>query len=834
MKGYVVLVCVTLGLAGCDWTQEANLGEEGAEGAVQTGDWAPDPRILPAHQLPWEKKGAAKTDWATNYHKAHPQWYTITQPPSVAFRPMKEWEPMQALIIAYSDYVPSASDVREPLLDIGAASLEQGELWVVYSDAAARTDLSQRLAARGVPTAVIQDQVRWFQFDNDAIWVMDFGPLSLVSQENPTVAFADFRYYYDRYHDDAVPTRMANAVGVTAYRSPLDYEGGNFQADGEEFCYFSERVYSNTGLSFEAVQKVQQDYYGCKTSVVLKDITNDGTGHIDMFFKLCSKHVAVLGAYTVVSDNDNKERMAHNAAILQSLGYADGSGGITVYRMPFPNPGKWGSGPFTEKIPRTYINSTFYLSPDGSKGLNLWPVYSVDQALQAEALAVWQQAMPDWEHRGILSDELSLYSGAIHCVSRTVPAFPLTKWVGDGTCVAGACQGGEFDGPCLGEPAGADGCWGPAWACLCDDCDDPGCAFPETCGNGLCDGGESCLSCAADCPCGGGQRCDLAKKFCVSGICGDGHCEGGETCSSCAADCGCQGGNKCSMGVCTSSPCGGITYDGCCDGSLSVYCDNNLLVATDCGSAGCGWNGSQGYYDCEYSGSDPSMSLPRDCRGNYDYPIGCGERECGDNGGGYSCGQCPVGDECSPEGQCIAGCRPFCGDRVCGDDGCGGVCGLCGELAECVDGACVPVCVPDCGQRKCGDDGCGGFCGTCEEGASCQAGVCEPDAVCVPDCEDRWCGEDGCGGSCGSCDTGLVCAEGQCISDGRDGDPVDSDPVDSDPSDGGIGGGSDSCSSSGAGTSGSPVPLFLVVGVLACLWVRRRPFVIEAKVLHRR
>jgi hypothetical protein len=37
-------------------------------------------------------------------------------------------------------------------------------------------------------------------------------------------------------------------------------------------------------------------------------------------------------------------------------------------------------------------------------------------------------------------------------------------------------------------------------------------------------------------------------------------------------------------------------------------------------------------------------------------------------------------------------CAPDCGDRVCGDDGCGGTCGTCGELLVCDDGgACQPT-----------------------------------------------------------------------------------------------------------------------------------------------
>ena len=129
----------------------------------------------------------------------------------------------------------------------------------------------------------------------------------------------------------------------------------------------------------------------------------------------------------------------------------------------------------------------------------------------------------------------------------------------------------------------------------------------------------------------------------------------------------------------------------------------------------------------------------------------CGQRECGDDGCGGSCGSCfDAGGQRAPE-LCIEGrcCLPDCLGRDCGDDGCGGSCGSCfrsGVLAPdlCRDGQC---CTPDCFGNQCGDDGCGGSCGSCGPGLECsEFGRCEPP--CEPDCEGRCCGGDGCGGSC--------------------------------------------------------------------------------------
>ena len=98
----------------------------------------------------------------------------------------------------------------------------------------------------------------------------------------------------------------------------------------------------------------------------------------------------------------------------------------------------------------------------------------------------------------------------------------------------------------------------------------------------------------------------------------------------------------------------------------------------------------------------------------------CFSKECGDDGCGGSCGDCPDGGTCSLGGKC--NCSPDCTDMECGDDGCGGSCGYCLEPAICTEGTCV--CTPDCTGKVCGDDGCGGLCGSCPALHKCDGSAC--------------------------------------------------------------------------------------------------------------
>jgi hypothetical protein len=70
----------------------------------------------------------------------------------------------------------------------------------------------------------------------------------------------------------------------------------------------------------------------------------------------------------------------------------------------------------------------------------------------------------------------------------------------------------------------------------------------------------------------------------------------------------------------------------------------------------------------------------------------CQNRECGPDGCGGSCGECPGNDTCDTStGQCV--CQPKCGGKECGPNGCGGSCGECPDSHTCAldTGQCIPV-----------------------------------------------------------------------------------------------------------------------------------------------
>ena len=145
----------------------------------------------------------------------------------------------------------------------------------------------------------------------------------------------------------------------------------------------------------------------------------------------------------------------------------------------------------------------------------------------------------------------------------------------------------------------------------------------DGCGNGICESGEDCNSCAADCVSGTSS----------GAVCGNGTCEAGngETCLTCPADCNGRTGGKRSNRFC----CGfgdGLDPDGCGDaactsggfactevpvGGGGSYCCGDLSCDSgeDCGNCA---------LDCAIGAEVCTGGIDEDCNGDID----CADGSC--------------------------------------------------------------------------------------------------------------------------------------------------------------------------------------------------------------
>ena len=760
--------------------------------------------MLPAYKVLGDFK-PLKADEFSDYRDAHPELYAITNPPTVGVRPVAEYEDAARLMITVSsNTLPTG--IKKNLVDIVKYGQDVSDVYVIYDSNSVKSNFTSQLQAAGVsPSAVT-----WVNLENGQFWVRDYGPVPIVSTDGK-VGMVDLRYYHQRIHDDAIPTKLGNLWNVTTYRAPLDFEGGNFMADTVGNCFASEGLLWYNGVGEAQLEEYFQDYLGCEELYIVKALQNEGTTHLDMQMKLTSDSTVIVGEYGYSQDQANYKITNDNAAFLQNLGY-------NVVRMPMPSNS---DGNF-----RTYINSLFV------SGVNMVPTYSIDKAKEAEALQIWAQVMPTWQHIPFNSDDVIALGGAIHCITMTTGTgsfSPIESKPGY------ACGGDWSCYPNSGQPTG---CGGITYEGCCDGqllkyCENNqlktgNCGNDPQCGWDAQGGFYNCGTNGGSDPsgqnpknCGGGCTANCAGKECGSDGCGGscGQCAGNETCQA---------------GTCVAGGdgCNGITYEGCCDGQTLKYCEDNQLITGTCaGDPQCGWDAQGGFYNCGTNGgSDPSGQNPKDCGGAC--TPDCAGKVCGDDGCGGACGQCGAGDKCVA-GQCI--CHPVCTNKECGSDGCDGSCGTCPNGFACSgQGKCIGDCDPDCAGKVCGDDGCGGSCGSCGPGQLCQLGQCNdvtdpclgitwegccdggtlhfcetdviqtlecgdagcgwngeqgyydcnqaggdpsgtnpkdcPGGQCIPNCADKMCGNDGCGGSCGTCAQGQYCDAGLCIGGSECGD----------------------------------------------------------------
>ncbi len=280
-----------------------------------------------------------------------------------------------------------------------------------------------------------------------------------------------------------------------------------------------------------------------------------------------------------------------------------------------------------------------------------------------------------------------------------------SKCTQDSCSPAQGCQFIPIEGCCL----------------VASDCDDADVCTIEWCGANQCQWEK--VACADQNPCTQDQcnavtgcvftkipGCCLADSDCWDGsLCVTAACENNK-CSK--TEVSCDDGNACTKDGC--DPAKGCTYlpvAGCCTGALQCNdgdpCTEDLCVANACQHK-------------------PKLT-PECCNPS------CSGKQCGPDGCGGFCGNCPDDLFCDQNGKCQSVCTPSCTGKQCGPDGCGTFCGTCVKPQVCSDaGQCV-ACVPKCGGKSCGDDGCGGACGFCPAGQSCDTtnGLCKLGCTCT-------------------------------------------------------------------------------------------------------
>lgn len=188
------------------------------------------------------------------------------------------------------------------------------------------------------------NNIQFVQIPIDTVWVRDYGPI-FVRGRDGQVLCVDARYNTDRVsieqkreqklfenlrvsesaqkaaklevnrlYDDVSPSFLAERLRqrkgrtllpnpINTVRPPLDLAGGDFFTDGNGVGFTSTNTLQSNGGNLELVNLVFREYFGLNDVVYLRPLPGRTVPHIDMFFKVVSSEILLLGQFAPSNAN---------------------------------------------------------------------------------------------------------------------------------------------------------------------------------------------------------------------------------------------------------------------------------------------------------------------------------------------------------------------------------------------------------------------------------------------------------------------------------------------------------------------------------------------------
>ncbi len=281
-------------------------------------------------------------------------------------------------------------------------------------------DQSMELAAltRLKNQRIDHSRVKFYHHATNDAWCRDHGPCFLVSaQGNKIVVDWDYNAWGGKYPpynlDNAIPGKVASALGLDLIKPGVVLEGGSIDSNGQgtvlttSSCLLNPN--RNPGMSREKMELKLKDNLGVDQVLWLSHgIEGDDTGgHIDTLARFVSPNTLV----TVVEEDPldaNFHPLQENLAALKKMKLVSGKP-LEILTLPMPRP----QYHWKQRLPASYAN--FYIC----NGAVLVPTYG--DSNDKVAMTILGKIFKNRQVVGIDSLEILRGLGSFHCLCQQEP-----------------------------------------------------------------------------------------------------------------------------------------------------------------------------------------------------------------------------------------------------------------------------------------------------------------------------------------------------------------------------------------------------------------------------
>jgi agmatine deiminase len=310
------------------------------------------------------------------------------EPSATGYRLPGEFEPVTDVLLVWLD----AHAVF--LADVIAEVREHARVTVLVPPESDRQGIERELAA----VAVAPSEVAMFDTPVESIWVRDFGPKAVVRRDGAT-HLVDLGYR-DHDADDYIPAALAKGMWRRRVVSvPLKLDGGNLLSDGQGICLTTTAGVMASDADPATFRSRLRTYLGCTRTIVLPELEDEPTGHVDMMVTITGPGEAIVSDADDGAPPEVVEELNWVAMLLEDQGFA-------VRRVVMPHS--------SDGVFRSYTNAV------AVNGVVLVPAYPEFPDHDAAALEIFAEAYPDRDIVAIDVSDIIEFDGAIHCATQTL------------------------------------------------------------------------------------------------------------------------------------------------------------------------------------------------------------------------------------------------------------------------------------------------------------------------------------------------------------------------------------------------------------------------------